>query len=242
MIGMSVFKRLALLAAVVSFLPLGFTQTGGDTVGTITSALRAREFDKALQLLQSALQQSPKSAQLWTLQGIAFSGEDHEKEALASFRNALKISPEYLPALEGAAQLEYKAGSIAAIPLLQHVLQLRPGDPTSHAMLAVLYGKHGDCASAVQHFELSGSLLESQPGALQQYGACLVRLKQLDKAISVLAAFWHWTQPIRCTRHYLAIVNVVRRQFKDCNRSFDMGLRLLKCNCRMTDKLVVATS
>ncbi len=191
---MSVFKRLALLAAVVSFLPLGFTQTGGDTVGTITSALRAREFDKALQLLRSALQQSPKSAQLWTLQGIAFSGEDHEKEALASFRNALKISPEYLPALEGAAQLEYKAGSIAAIPLLQHVLRLRPGDPTSHAMLAVLYGKHGDCASAVQHFELSGSLVENVyfPG-------------RFNSALGT-------------------IVNVVRRQFKDCNRSFRYGI------------------
>jgi tetratricopeptide (TPR) repeat protein len=214
-IGMSVFRKLALLAALLFFLPLRFTQTGGDTVGPITSALRAREFDKALQLLQSALQQSPRSAQLWTLQGIAFSGEDHEKEALASFRNALKISPEYLPALEGAAQLEYKAGSVAAIPLLQHVLRLRPHDPTSHAMLAILYGKRGDCASAVLHFELSGSLLESQPGALQQYGACLVKLKQLDKAISVFSRLLALDDANPDTRHYLATVQLMAEHPKD---------------------------
>ena len=165
--SLSVSRKLAFLTALMFFLPGAFGQGGQDTVGSITAALRARDFGKALQLLQPALQQSPKNAQLWTLQGIAFSGNNQEKEALASFRSALKVSSDYLPALEGAAQLEYKAGSDAAIPLLQHVLKLRPGDPTSHAMLAVLFTKRRDCDSAVQHFEQSASLLDSQPGALR---------------------------------------------------------------------------
>ena len=215
MTGMSVFKRLGVLAALVAILPWAFAQSGGDKIGPITSALRAREFDKAVQLLQSALQQSPKSAQLWTLQGIALSGEEHEKEALASFRNALKISPDYLPALEGAAQLEYKAGSVAAVPLLQHVLQLRPNDPTSHAMLAVLFCKRGDCAAAIQHFEQSGSLLDSQPGALQQYGACLVRLKQLDRAISVFSRLVTLDSADSDARHYLSTVQLMAERPKD---------------------------
>ena len=215
MTGMSVFKRLGVLAALVAILPWAFAQSGGDKIGPITSALRAREFDKAVELLQSALQQSPKSAQLWTLQGIALSGEEHEKEALASFRNALKISPDYLPALEGAAQLEYKAGSVAAVPLLQHVLQLRPNDPTSHAMLAVLFCKRGDCSAAIQHFEQSGSLLDSQPGALQQYGACLVRLKQLDRAISVFSRLVTLDSADSDARHYLSTVQLMAERPKD---------------------------
>jgi Flp pilus assembly protein TadD len=104
---MTVSKRLALLAALISFLAWSFAQTGRDTVAPIASALRAREFVRALALLQPALRQFPKNAQLWTLQGIAYSGKESDKEALASFRSALKISPQYLPALEGAAQLEY---------------------------------------------------------------------------------------------------------------------------------------
>jgi tetratricopeptide (TPR) repeat protein len=162
-----------------------FAQSGTDPVGEITAALRARDFSTALQLLQPALQHSPNSAQLWTLQALAYSGKGQQKDALAAFRSALKISPDYLPALEGSAQLEYDSGTTAAVPLLQHILRLRPNDPTTHAMLAVIAFKKGDCALAVQHFAQSGSLMDSQPGALQEYGACLMEVKQADKAINV---------------------------------------------------------
>jgi hypothetical protein len=96
MTGMSAPKKVCLLALLVflpcAFGPWAFGQSRGDRFGPITSALRARDFDKALQLLQPALQQSAKSPQLWTLQGIAFSGKEREKEALACFA-APKISP-----------------------------------------------------------------------------------------------------------------------------------------------------
>lgn len=215
MIVMRMSKKLGMLAVFACVLTWTFAQTSADTVGSITSALRARDFDGALRLLQPALKQNPRDAQLWTLQGIAFSGGEHEKEALASFHNALKISPEYLPALEGAAQLQYKAGSAAAIPLLQHVLQLRPSDPTSHAMLAVLLVKRGDCAAAVQHFEQSGPLLDSQPSALQQYGTCLIRLKQLDRAISIFSRLVTTDSGSGEARQHLATVQLLAERPKD---------------------------
>jgi cytochrome c-type biogenesis protein CcmH/NrfG len=70
--------------------------------------------------------------------GTGLFGKGDHKAALASYQSALKIAPDYLPALEGAAQLEYDADNASAIPLLQRVLRLRPDDLTSHAMLAVL--------------------------------------------------------------------------------------------------------
>jgi tetratricopeptide (TPR) repeat protein len=215
MTGVTLPRNLSVFAALLLSLPCIFAQSRGDQIGAITAALRAREFSRALQLLQPALLQSPKSAQLWTLQGIALSGEEHEKEALASFHNALKISPQYLPAMEGAAQLEYKAGSDEAIPLLQQVLKLHPSDPTSHAMLAVLFCKRGDCAAAVQHFELSGSLLDPQPDALRQYGACLVKLKQMDKAIFVFGRLVTLGSAHGDARNYLATVQLLAEHPKD---------------------------
>jgi tetratricopeptide (TPR) repeat protein len=136
-------------------------------------------------LVQPALQQSPKNPQLWMLQGLAYAGKGDRKSALSSYRSALKISPDYLPALEGAAQLQYDAGDPGAIPLLQHILRLQPKEATSHAMLAMLAYKKGDCATAADHFAQSGSLLDSQPGAMQAYGICLLKLKQTEKAIAV---------------------------------------------------------
>jgi len=97
----------------------------------------------------------------------------------------LQNSPDYLPALEGAAQIEYNAGSQNAVPLLKRILESRPKDPTTHAMLAVLAEKKGDCTPAVEHFQFVTSLLDSQPALREEYGACLLKLKQPEKAISI---------------------------------------------------------
>jgi len=183
---MSVFTRATVsLTFLIAFVSSTFTQMATDRVSPITTALRGGQFDEALQLIEPALQASPKNPQLWMLQGLAHSGKGDQKAALTSYQSALKIAPDYLPALEGAAQLEYEAGSPSAIPLLQHVLKLRPNDPTSHAMLAVLAYKKRDCATAVQHFEQSGALLDSQPGALQEYGGCLMEQGQTGRAIPI---------------------------------------------------------
>ena len=150
---------------VVSILFLGhaFAQTAADQIGSITSALQNQDLARALVLLRPALQQSPRNAQLWTMQGVAYAGEGHKEEAVVSFRRALTISPDYLPALEGAIQIEYESGNKEAIPLLQHVLRVRPADRTSHAMLAVLEYQQENCAAAVVHFEKAGALFDTRP-------------------------------------------------------------------------------
>jgi len=160
-------------------------QVGNAGVGSIATALQNREFDKALQLLQPALESSPHNPQLWAFQGLAYAGRGNTRAALGSYLSALKIAPDYLPALEGAAELEYEAGSPEAVPLLERVLRLRPHDATSHAMLAVLAYKNGDCKKAADHFSESAPVLDSQPGALEEYGACLLKLKEADKAVGI---------------------------------------------------------
>jgi len=169
-----------------SVLQVGISgQTTNDSLHSITSALQAGDFQKALQLLRPALEESPRNPQLWALQGLAYSGENDSKSALTSYKHAIVISPDYLPALEGAAQIEYEAGSVDAVPLLRHILKLQPDDATSHAMLAVLAEKNDDCSTAVENYAASGPLLKSQPEALQGYGLCLLKLNQTDKAIAV---------------------------------------------------------
>src|SRR5262249_17446189 len=137
------------------------------------------------QLLQPALEQSPKDPRLWCLKGIALAGQGHKKEALAAFQHALSLAPNFMQALEGAAQIEYEASSDAAIPHLQRILTLQPNDPTAHAMLAVLEYQRGHCSPAVAHFEKAGTLLDSQIDALHAYSTCLMKLKRFDEAAIV---------------------------------------------------------
>jgi len=186
-----------------------------DPIAPITSALRAGQFDRALELLQPALQQNPKSAQLWTLEGISFSAKSNQKAALDAFQHALNLSPDYLPALEGAAQIEYENGGKDAVRLLQRVLALRPHDPTSHAMLAVLAYRRGDCDRAVPEFEQSGPLLDGQPGSLEAYGDCLLRLKQPERAIAVLRRALERANGDAAARYRLASAQLITQHPKD---------------------------
>jgi tetratricopeptide (TPR) repeat protein len=156
-----------------------------DRFDAISTALNNKAFTNALELLRPALKASPADPQLWAMQGTAYAGIGSKKEALASFQQSLKIAPGYLPALKGAAQIEFDAGSAAGIPLLERVLKTQPADLTAHGMLAVLEYHQGNCTAAVPHFEKAAPLFESRPAALHAYSSCLVKLKRFEKAAEV---------------------------------------------------------
>lgn len=183
---MALLRQLAVVIFLLACPSWADSQARDNRIEPISSALRAGDFDKAVELSRDALKDSPNNAQLWTLQGIAFTRKGDDKGALAAFQQALKISPNNLAALAGAAQIEYQVGSQNAVPLLKRLLQLRPEDPTGHAMLAVLEYRHGNCAEAVPHFERAGELIESQLDALHAYATCLMRIKRPEAAAATL--------------------------------------------------------
>jgi len=178
--------KLICLAGLVLFFSSVLAQTAEHSAESIASALRAEQFDRALDLLQAALQQFPNDGQLWTMQGVAYAGKGQKQEALTSFRRALKIFPDNVPALQGTAQIDYDTSSAEGIPVIEHLLRLRPNDLTSHGMLAVLEFQQGQCLKAVPHFEKAEPLFESQLPALHAYATCLVKLKRFEAAANVL--------------------------------------------------------
>jgi tetratricopeptide (TPR) repeat protein len=207
----SMLRLRTLVLLILAFLPLpgAFAQTGEDP---IISALRNQQFDKARKLLRTALIQSPNDAQLWTMQGVANDGAGNKKEALISFRHALRLSPDNIPALQGAAQIEFDTQDPAGIPLLEHLISLHPDDLTSQGMLAILQYQQGDCASAVVHFEKAAPLFESKLPALQVYGSCLVKLKRFDQATDVFARALALDPGDRRGRQILAAVQLMAHQ------------------------------
>lgn len=210
---------LLLVAALI--LAPAFAQKTEDRAASIAAALHDQEFEKALELLRPALQQFPDDSRLWTMQGAAYSGLGKKNDALASFRTALKFSPDNILALHGAAQIEYDSGSAGAIPLLQHLLRLRPGDTTTHAMLAVLEYQRGNCAVAVPHFEKAAPLFESRLPALHAYATCLVRLKQFDKAAAVFQRALALNPDDRRERQVLASLQLMAQKPQDALTTLD---------------------
>jgi tetratricopeptide (TPR) repeat protein len=159
------------------------TNLGGNPVGAITQSLRNQNFDLAVRDCDTALTKTPKDKRIWALRGIAYAGKGEPSAALDSYRHALALDPAYLPALEGAAQIEYQQRSANAKTAILRVLAQLPNDPTSHTMLAFLDYAAKDCVGAIPHFEKGGEVLANQPIALAAYGACLAQAGQYDQAI-----------------------------------------------------------
>ena len=182
---------------------------------SIESALRVRDFSRAYELSRSALAQSPKNPKLLSLEAYALMGLGRRSEALHAYNAALSVSPDYLPALEGAAQLEYNAGNKRAAILLERILKLRPEQPTAHAMLAVTDYRQHDCASAVRHFEAAKQVISSQPVALVQYGSCLMDQDQPQAAIPVFQQLVALQPDDPRARYNLAVVQLAAKLPKD---------------------------
>lgn len=163
-----------------------FAQPGKERIEPIVSALRSGQYEEALRMLRVAVAQSPDDAELWTMQGVAYNGLGKASDALGSFQRAIKLAPDNIPALQGAAQIEFNDGNTAALPVLKHLLKLRPGDETSHGMMAILEYQQGDCVEALPHFEKAILLFQSRPAALRAYAACLMKEKQFEKAAGVV--------------------------------------------------------
>ena len=204
--------KISCVALSLVLLPALLGQMGDNQIAPIVSALRDQQFDTALGLLHAALKNAPGDSQLLTMQGVAYAGTGKKAEALDSFRHALRIAPDNITALQGAAQIEYDAGDPAGIPLLEHILRLRPDDLTSHGMLAVLEYQQGDCSAAVVHFEKAAALFASQLPALHAYGTCLVKLKRLDQAADVFSRSLALNPDDRRERQILASLELMAHQ------------------------------
>jgi tetratricopeptide (TPR) repeat protein len=186
-----------------------------DTVRAITVALRARHFQEALDLARSALVRSPKAERILVLEGMALTGLHKDGEALAVLKSAMEIAPDYVPALEAAAEIEYRKGSSDAATHLRRLLELRPAEPTAHAMMGALAWKQSDCAGAVRHFGQAQAAIATQPDALREYGACLVKLKQPEEAAAVFRRLTVLRPQDRRARYALAVSLLDATRFRD---------------------------
>lgn len=182
----SLVAKLSLMVGVVIAATLTLPgQDGKTSIAGIESLIRTQQYDKALNSLKPALKRTPSDYKLWTLEGICLALQGNDGQAFTAFDHALRITPNYPPALKGAIQILYKTGDKRAIPLLQRTLKLTPNDPGAYEMLGNLERKAGDCPSAVSDFERSKGFIANHPASLEAYGYCLFELERAADAIPV---------------------------------------------------------
>jgi tetratricopeptide (TPR) repeat protein len=179
--------------------------SNSNLVGEIVNSIRTKQFDQALEECDATLKTAPADKRIWTLKGMAYMGKVSSVSALDAYQHALNLDQNYLPALEGAAQVEYQRRDPGAKAMVLRVLSERPDDPTSHTMLGFLNYEAKDCNGAIEHFQRGGSVLASQPLALSAYGACLAQVGRYQLAIPIFQQVLTAGPSVPSTRYNLAL-------------------------------------
>lgn len=210
-------RRAAILSMLIllsSTCAVAQPNPGNSSLQSSSEALRSGRFDDALKALEPLVRSSPNDPKLLSMQGFALAGLHRDDEALTSYSRALEASSDYLPALEGAAQIKYARNDADARALLEHILRLRPEDATSHAMLGALAFRQGECAAAVEHFERGRAVVNRTPAALKQFGLCLAQLQRNDQAKTVFVDLVDMTPDDADAREHLASLQLADRDPK----------------------------
>ncbi len=129
---------------------------------------------RVLERVDSLLHNDPANPQLLTVRGAALETLGRRSEALQSFEKALAISPKYLAALEGAADITYQMHSARATNFLARILELDKSNVPAHAMSGALAFESHNCAAASNHFQAAAEMVRTDSVALAQWGECLV--------------------------------------------------------------------
>ena len=203
-----------MLRSLLDVVPLALTallcltalpQAAPSTRAAVVDALHQGDNQRAASLAGEALKRTPRDCSLLSLQGIAFAGLHQQPAANASFRKALSYCPQYLPALEGAAQVEFAQDAARALPLLNRILKLQPENATAHAMMAAALRQQGRCADALPHYQFARALFAGSPGLQQAYGSCLAATGDLQSALQQYTDLLS-TQPSDLLRYDVALL------------------------------------
>src|SRR5580700_5579348 len=92
MVGRTSLAKTA-LAFILTFAPAfaGWAQTAPSISQSIASAIRAKQFDRALELARQALKTAPNDVPILTLEALAFKELGQEQNALTAFHRALQL-------------------------------------------------------------------------------------------------------------------------------------------------------
>jgi tetratricopeptide (TPR) repeat protein len=167
-------------------LPFLLTALGiSQTVADLNAAFSHGNFQEVVRLADSMLERNPENPRLWTARGAAQARLQQNSESLASFRKALEFLPNYIPALQGAAQVAYSQHDPSAPDLLRRIIAQDPGNSTAHAMLGALATESRDCRTAVSEFTQAMPVVQQNAAALLQYGDCLLAVDQAGAAAQI---------------------------------------------------------
>lgn len=184
---MAVGRRFAwqepcLLAITAVALAAGSAAQEPPALNRVAEAIRAGRAEDAVRMADRLSEVAPTDPRPLTLKGVALAQLEQAEDALDAYESALVLAPDYLPALQGAAELDMRLGRAHAGDHLRRIVRLQPDNPTAHAMLGVVAYGARDCERALEHFARAEVVVLGDAAALRQRAECRFALGRFDQA------------------------------------------------------------
>jgi tetratricopeptide (TPR) repeat protein len=204
----------------------------------ISEALAQGQFARALQLTDTLLESHPGDVRLLTVRGVALKGLGR-RDSIDSFEKALQLAPDFLPALEGAAEAAYFFHDSRLNGFVQRILVKDPENSTAHAMAGQLAFEAKDCASAADHFGKAGPLIARSELATR-YGQCLIEIHQPDRALQLFESLVSKDPGNDLLRFNLGVCELEAQQFEASVKTFTALLTSPLAHAVVLDQLARA--
>jgi tetratricopeptide (TPR) repeat protein len=127
--------------------------------------LKSGKDQKALDVLNNALEKNPKDPSLLMLIGVVQSNQKNWRASADAYEKVLALNPQYSPALNNLAWLYCdKLGDLGkAFDLARRARQLLPNDPSTADTFGWVQFKQGQYAPALKLFQESANALSDNP-------------------------------------------------------------------------------
>lgn len=127
--------------------------------------------DDATKELDAEMKIDPNNADAEYILGELARQAQNYDEAIAHFRRATALDPDFSQALRGLGMSLNAEGKFAdAVPPLERYVKLEPGDPAGHYQLAIAYARSGRKDEAQHEMELQRQADEAERRAQGQAG------------------------------------------------------------------------
>ena len=178
----SAWRKAWLVVLAGLILAVGSAAQEIPSLDRVAEAIRAGRVEDAVRMADRLVEIAPADPRPLTLKGLALAQLGRAKDALGAYEAALALAPDYLPALQGAAELEVRFGRTQAGDRLERILQLQPDNSTAYAMLGVLAYGAGNCELALEHFGRAEFVVAGDAEALRQRAECRFALRRFETA------------------------------------------------------------
>ena len=148
------------------------------------SALDAKNYMLAIDLLNKALKIAPRHKWAWNNLGLAYMNTQRYDESVAAYRKQIEIQPKDLYVYNNLGQVLQLQGKYAdARDAFEKQIAISPQDRWAHSSLGVLLSAQRDYAGAVRELETAAAIAQLDPMAEISLGEAYLNTGQAEKAL-----------------------------------------------------------